>query len=214
MECRKHHRRRGDGVLPREPGCWPRRSENPLLPSSCRNVPPRTTFILKTRASRPPSWFVAQPAPRRCLRRLTRSRHLRVACIQDELEYELEGARETSSISVRRGSTYNLAKLCAHPDEAKQLRSRGLCNRVLQLLDSQPEDEVVAMNVSLMAYFLLRDARNAELITGAPFFFSTQFSCCACTHLALQETISRHSFRLLSLSHSRHPPRSSQPNGL
>lgn len=88
------------------------------------------------------------------------------ATIMDELEYELEGARETSSISVRRGSTYNLAKLCAHPDEAKQLRSRGLCNRVLQLLDSQPEDEVVAMNVSLMAYFLLRDARNAELITG------------------------------------------------
>jgi hypothetical protein len=111
--------------------------------------------------------------PNRLCLRLTWSRHLRVACIQDELEYELEGARETSSISVRRGSTYNLAKLCAHPDEAKQLRSRGLCNRVLQLLDSQPEDEAVAMNVSLMAYFLLRDARNAELITGAPFSFHT-----------------------------------------
>ena len=54
----------------------------------------------------------------------------------------MEGASETSSICVRRGSTHNLAKLCANPDEAKQLRSRGLCPRVLRLLDSEPADEV------------------------------------------------------------------------
>ncbi|KAL6063346.1 hypothetical protein QOT17_011663 [Balamuthia mandrillaris] len=88
------------------------------------------------------------------------------ASILDELEYLLDGVSTHQPLAVRRGSTFELAKLCMNPEAGHLLRAHGLFPNIFALLeDNISLDEGLAIASAAIIYFVFKDSLNSNYIT-------------------------------------------------
>ncbi|KAL6057510.1 hypothetical protein QOT17_015469 [Balamuthia mandrillaris] len=88
------------------------------------------------------------------------------ASILDELEYLLDGVSAHQPLAVRRGSTFELAKLCMNPEAGHLLRAHGLFPNIFALLeDNILLDDGLAIASAAIIYFVFKDSLNSNYIT-------------------------------------------------
>lgn len=87
--------------------------------------------------------------------------------MQDELDYILSGLNSKQGMIVKRGSAYNLVKLCKGKalKLGTTLRSQGLMDRVINTLAQNLPDEVLGFCTAAYLHFFVQEPLNAEYVT-------------------------------------------------
>ncbi|PFX20837.1 Wings apart-like protein-like [Stylophora pistillata] len=81
----------------------------------------------------------------------------------DDVEYLLDGLKETRSISTRCISALDFASHCAQPSFRVSLRAHGMGPKIFSALQDAPSDKCLALCTSAITLMLSQDRQNADL---------------------------------------------------
>ncbi|XP_078384163.1 uncharacterized protein LOC144666641 [Oculina patagonica] len=81
----------------------------------------------------------------------------------DDVEYLLDGLKETRSLSTRCLSALDFASHCSQPSFRVSLRAHGIAPKIFSALQDAPSDKCLALCTSAITLMLSQDRQNADL---------------------------------------------------
>jgi hypothetical protein len=89
----------------------------------------------------------------------------------DQVEYDMGGLKEGSSLALARVSAFNLAKMCSVPEAVLRIRSSGKLQALFLALSRSAGDPLFVLCASTAMHFLSRDRLNMACMDTATVFW-------------------------------------------